>query len=128
MWKILFDLEEMNLKKGNVINMELKELYKKTLQNASTFVVKDIQSKHNKSVFTQQVKLILNDKVHFDTLEDLIIYLEDKIDMLEQQHRWYHFSDDNKFQVKANELALDVAKSFVKRFVTGGEGEGQALL
>ena len=108
--------------------MDLKEFYKKTLSNASNFEAKNIQSKHDKTIFTTQVELLLNDKVHFDTLEDLVIYLEDRIEMLQHQKRWYHLTDDNKFQTKANELALDIAKSFVKRFITGGEGEGQALL
>lgn len=68
-------------------------------------------------------------KVHFNELQDIQMYLEECIyNMKEKGPSFWDVLRDYEYEIFAYELALDCCYSIVKRFITGGEGEGHLLL
>lgn len=112
-----------------VRNVELNELYKNTLVSSAHFIAKDIQNEKNRKRFLSTINIIANN-TYYENMHDLDFFLREKIFFLETDDSisWWLFSKKHTFELAAYNVALDVCESFLKRFVDGGSGEGNALI
>lgn len=102
--------------------MSLNELFIFTLNNAAKYLGGKIDSRRKKTFFDDAINHI-NSKIYFENLEDLEVFLVEKIEILkEMENGWWNlkkYSGQIEYEIKAYELALDICSHFVKRFVTG---------
>lgn len=108
-------------------NMDLKELFKVTMKSAAKHVAEEIDGKKHKEQFLKH-SLIISDKLYFENLEDLKFYFEEKIYFINNSVQWWSFFKPHQAELEAYTLGLDICNSFITRFVSGGEGEGNALI
>lgn len=108
-------------------NMDLKELFKVTMISSAKFMANDMDGKKHKEQFLKHSHIIA-DRLYYENLLDLKFFLEEKVYFINNSVQWWSFFKPHQAELEAYTLGLDICNSFITRFVSGGEGEGNALI